>query len=252
MRRVRTIKLTLEYDGTELSGWQRQENGLSVQQHVEDTLAGMVRTRVHVQGASRTDAGVHALGQVAHFHTDSTIPVHGFRRGLNSLLPPAIAVVACEEARPGFHARFDARGKHYRYSVLSRPERSPLLRHRAWHRRAPLDLDAMRQAAAHMLGEKDFAAFRAAGCTANTTTRRVTSVTITEAEPALVHIDVHGNAFLRNMVRIMAGTLVAVGEGRLSPDDVTTIIDSRDRTRAGSTAPAHGLTLVRVFYEPRA
>lgn len=247
---MRTIKLTLEYDGTGLAGWQRQENGPSVQQHLEEALEQMVRARTPVQGASRTDAGVHARGQVAHFCTSSTIPLRGFRRGLNSLLPPSIAVVAAEEAPDGFHARFSAVGKHYRYTLLTRPERSPLLRDRAWHRPEPLDLHAMVRAAAHMEGERDFHAFRAAGCTAHTTIRRVSSIAMTRPEPDFVHIDVRGNAFLRNMVRIMVGTLVAVGHGRLHADDIPHILESRDRTAAGQTAPAHGLTLMAVFYAP--
>ncbi len=246
----RTIKLVLEYDGTGLCGWQRQKNGPSVQAHLEAAIARMVGQPVVVGGASRTDAGVHALGQVAHFHTDSTIPSYGFRRGLNSYLPAQIAVVACDDTAPGFHARFDARGKHYRYALLTRPERSPLHHHRAWHCPRPLDFDAMRAAAGHMLGERDFSAFRAAGCTARTPHRRVTEVTITRPSPTLAHIDVRGNAFLRNMVRIMAGTLVDVGLGRINPDHIPAILGAGARDRAGRTAPPGGLTLMEVFYEP--
>lgn len=245
---MRIIKLTLEYDGTGLSGWQRQDNAPSVQQHLEEALERMVRAPVRVRGASRTDAGVHAEGQVAHFHTEANIPVHGFRRGLNTLLPPSIAVLECVEAEPGFHARFSARGKHYRYALITRAERSPLRRERAWHRPRPLDVAAMRRAAENMLGERDFSAMRAAGCTARTSTRRVDAIDIRQPEAGFMTIDVHGNAFLRNMVRIMAGTLVAVGEGRLQADDIPELLAARDRTRAGQTAPAHGLTLVRVFY----
>lgn len=241
------MRLVLEYDGTGLAGWQRQHNGPSVQQHLEEAVAAMVGQPTAVTGASRTDAGVHALGQVAHFHTTTAIPPHGFRRGLNASLPPGIAVVACTEASPGFHARFDSRGKHYRYTLLTRPDRSPLWRDRAWHCPRPLDLEAMERAAGHMLGERDFQTFRASGCTARTTHRRVEAVRFTR-ERDLLHIDVHGNAFLRNMVRIMAGTLVDVGEGRLAAGDIPAILDSRDRSRAGRTAPAGGLTLVEVFY----
>lgn len=245
---MRTIKLTVEYDGTGLCGWQRQRNGPTVQQHLEEALAAMTGRDTSVTGASRTDAGVHALGQVAHFHTEAAIPLHGFRRGLNSALPPSIAVVACDEEAPGFHARFGSRGKHYRYTLLTRPDRSPLLRHRAWHCPRPLDLAAMARAAGRLVGEHDFAAFQAAGCTARTTRRHVSEVAIDREGDHLVHIDVRGNAFLRNMVRIMAGTLVDVGEGRLRPEDMDAILARGDRTRAGRTAPAHGLTLVTVFY----
>ncbi|ACY17629.1 tRNA pseudouridine(38-40) synthase TruA [Haliangium ochraceum] len=248
MSTERTIRLVLEYDGTGLSGWQRQNNAPTVQAHVEDALSSMLGRAVQIVGASRTDAGVHALGQVAHFRTGSSIPPHGFLRGLNGKLPPAIAVVACAEVRADFHARFDSRGKHYRYALHTRAARAPLLRERAWHCPRPLDLAAMERAAQAMLGERDFQAFRASGCTAKTSRRRVDRVALSRPAADLIHIDVYGNAFLRNMVRIMAGTLVDVGLGRLAADEISSILDSRDRTCAGRTAPAHGLTLVEVFY----
>jgi tRNA pseudouridine38-40 synthase len=249
----RTIRVVLEYDGTDLCGWQRQENGPSVQGNLEEALARMTGEPTPVIGASRTDAGVHALGQVASFETSTRIPCDGFRLGLNSLLPPAIAVVSADEAPPGFHARFSASGKHYRYSILTRSSRSPILHRRAWHRPGvTLDLAAMREATRFLLGERDFSAMRASGCTARTTMRRLDEVAIGEPEPFRVDLDVRGNAFLRNMVRILAGTLVEVGEGRLSPAQVGEIMESRDRTRAGQTAPAHGLCLVEVLYAARA
>jgi tRNA pseudouridine38-40 synthase len=244
---VRTIRLTLEYDGTGLGGWQRQDNAPTVQQHLEEALAAMVGAPTPVIGASRTDAGVHALGQVAHFQTESTIPLHGFRQGLTSALPDPIAVIDAGEAGPDFHARFSARGKHYRYTLLNRRDPSPLLRHTTWWRARPLDLDAMRRAAAPLLGEHDYAAFRAAGCTARTTTRNLSRIDLTRAGD-LVHIDVEGNAFLRHMVRILAGTLVEVGEARRDPTTIPTLLASADRTQAGPTAPAHGLTLLEVYY----
>jgi tRNA pseudouridine38-40 synthase len=249
MTDARTIKLVLEYDGTDLCGWQRQDNGPSVQQHLEEALAKMTGGPVAVIGASRTDAGVHALGQVAGFVTEAAIPLDGFRMGLNSLLPPAIAVVSAEEAAEGFHARFSARGKRYRYSILTRSSRAPLMRHRVWHKGgARLDIAAMREAASALPGERDWSAFRAAGCTARTAIRRVDAALLLEPEPHRIDIEVRGNAFLRNMVRILVGTLVDVGLGKIAPAQVSEIVDSRDRTRAGPTAPAHGLTLVEVMY----
>lgn len=245
---MRNLKLTLEYDGTGLSGWQRQENGPTVQAHLEEALASLVGRATRVTGASRTDAGVHALGQVASFHTDSEIPTLGIRRGLNSKLPPAIAVVDAVEVPAEFDARRSSRGKHYRYRVLARPDRSPIRRLTCWHQPRPLDLAAMREAAPALVGEHDFSAFRASGCTALTAIRRVTEIEISQPEPGLVIFDVRGNAFLRNMVRIMAGTLVEVGVGRLQASQLPEILASRDRTRAGQTAPACGLTLVEVFY----
>jgi tRNA pseudouridine38-40 synthase len=247
----RTVRLVLEYDGTDLCGWQRQETGPTVQAHLEDALARMTGAPTPVVGASRTDAGVHALGQVASFETEARIPCDGFRLGLNSMLPPAIAVVAADEAPAGFHARFSATGKHYRYSVLTRSSRSPLACRWSWHRPgAVLDLGAMREAAGHLLGERDFNAMRAAGCTARTSVRRVDEVAIREPEPHRIEFDVRGNAFLRNMVRILVGTLIEVGDGRLTPLQVAEIMESRDRSRAGQTAPAHGLCLVEVLYSP--
>ena len=247
-RPLRRIRLVVEYDGTGLCGWQRQENGPTIQEHLETALQTMVGDATPITGASRTDAGVHALGQVACFSTESSIPCHGFRMGLNGLLPPAIAVVAADEVAADFHPRFSAAGKRYRYSLYTRSSRSPLLRRRAWHIPGELNLAAMRQAAARLLGERDFSAFRASGCTARTATRRIDRIEVTEPAPDRVDLEVEGNAFLRNMVRILAGTLVHVGQGRLTPGQVQEIIDGRDRNRAGPTAPAHGLTLVEVLY----
>ena len=250
---VRHIRLIVEYDGTALCGWQRQANGPTVQGHLEDALTRLLDGATSVVGASRTDAGVHARGQVASFRTERAIPLHGVRRGLNSLLPPAIAIADAAEVPDDFHPRFSATGKHYRYLVLTRGDRSPRWRNRAWHHPGALDLAAMRQAAAALIGEHDFAAFRAAGCTARTTHRRVDSIAIAEdlADPALIGVDVRGNAFLRNMVRIVVGTLVEVGAVRRPIDQVAEILASCDRTRAGITAPAHGLELVSVSYDGR-
>lgn len=245
---MRHIRLVVEYDGTSLCGWQRQSNGPTVQGHLEAALAQLLQHAVTVTGASRTDAGVHARGQVASFRTERTIPLHGVRRGLNSLLPEAIAIREATEVGDDFHPRFSATGKHYRYTVLARPDRSPRWRDRAWHVPEPLALDATREAAALLLGEHDFAAFRAAGCTANTTIRRIDTIDVVAGDELLT-LEVRGNAFLRNMVRIVAGTLVEVGRGRLTPAQVREILESRDRTRAGITAPAHGLELIEVRYD---
>ncbi|HUQ07763.1 MAG TPA: tRNA pseudouridine(38-40) synthase TruA [Kofleriaceae bacterium] len=249
----RQIRLTVEYDGTGLAGWQRQANAPTVQEHLETALARVLDHPVTITGASRTDAGVHAYGQVACVSTERTIPVHGVRRGINSILPTSIAVVDAREVPSDFHPRFSATGKHYRYLLLARPDRSPILATRAWHRPLPLDLAAMREAATAFPGERDFAALRAAGCTARTTVRNIEEVTLSSPEsgaPGLVAVDVRGNAFLRNMVRILVGTLVDVGEGRLRAAQIPEILASRDRTRAGQTAPPQGLYLVSVRYAP--
>ena len=247
---MRHIRLVVEYDGTSLSGWQRQANAPSVQAHLEDALAQLLQHPAPVTGASRTDAGVHARGQVASFRTERPIPLHGVRRGLNSLLPDSIAVREATEADEDFHPRFSATGKHYRYTVLARPDRSPRWRDRAWHVAESIDRAAFREGAAALLGEHDFAAFRAAGCTARTTIRRIDAIDLME-EGELLRVDVRGNAFLRAMVRILVGTLIEVGLGRRPASQVAEILASHDRTRAGITAPAHGLELVEVRYDGR-
>jgi tRNA pseudouridine38-40 synthase len=246
---VRHIRLVVEYDGTNLHGWQRQAGSPTVQQHLEEGLAQLLTHEVAVAGASRTDAGVHARGQVASFKTDRTIPLHGVRRGLNSCLPDAIAIRDASEVGDDFHPRFSATGKHYRYTLLVRPDRSPRWRDRAWHHGEPLDAFAMQAAAKHLIGEHDFSSFRAAGCTAKTATRRVQSITVTRSEPEVLEIDVRGNAFLRQMVRILVGTLVEVGEGKRPAAQVAEILAARDRTIAGITAPPQGLELMEVLYQ---
>ncbi|MEP6860861.1 MAG: tRNA pseudouridine(38-40) synthase TruA [Deltaproteobacteria bacterium] len=248
---MRFIRLVVEYDGTNLVGWQRQLNGPTVQQHLEEALAQLLQHPVVVTGASRTDSGVHARGQVCAFATERPIPLHGIRRGLNSLLPDDIAVREATEVDAAFHPRHSATGKHYRYTILARADRSPRWRHRAWHVSDPLDLDAMRAGAAYLVGEHDFAAFRAAGCAAKTTIRRITSLAIGHAPEHLdlVRVDLHGNAFLRQMVRIIVGTLVEVGAGKLPPPQVAEIMASLDRVNAGTTAPPQGLELVEVQYD---
>ena len=252
---MRHIRLVVEYDGTSLCGWQRQASDPTVQGHLEAALAKLLQHDVAVTGASRTDAGVHARGQVASFRTDRAIPLQGVRRGLNSLLPDTIAVRDAREAPDEFHPRFSATGKHYRYTILIRPDRSPRWRDRAWHHPEALDVEAMRAGAARLLGEHDFAAFRAAGCSARTTIRRIDAIDLTtvpdpeDPTGVLLTVDVRGNAFLRMMVRIVVGTLTEVGAGRWTPAQVAEIIASKDRTKAGKTAPAGGLELVEVRYD---
>ncbi len=245
---MRHVRLVIEYDGTTLCGWQRQQNGPTVQGHLEDALKALLQHPTPVIGASRTDAGVHARGQVAAFRTERTIPLHGIRRGLNSLLPDAIAIREASEAADDFHPRFSALGKHYRYTLLVRPDRSPLWRERSWHHSLPLDRDAMRAAAQLLVGEHDFAAFRAAGCSAKTTVRRIEAIEISE-DGEVVYVDVRGNAFLRNMVRIIVGTLAEVGDGSRTVAQVSEILAGLDRTKAGITAPPQGLELVSVRYD---
>lgn len=250
---MRQFRLVIEYDGTSLSGWQRQTNAPTVQQHLEEALTTLLQHPVTTAGASRTDAGVHARGQVASFRTSRPIPAHGVRRGLNSLLPAAIAVRAADEVPDDWHPRHSATGKHYRYLIHRGPDRSPRWRERAWHYGLPLSLDRILAGAAVLLGEHDFGAFRSVHCTARTTIRRIDTIDVTPlaADPDVLAVDVRGNAFLRNMVRIVVGTITDVGRGYRTPAQVAEILASRDRTLAGMTAPAHGLELMEVRYDGR-
>ncbi len=244
---MRTIKLTIEYDGTQYSGWQIQPNGLAVQEVLENALSGLLKEKVRVVSSGRTDAGVHARGMVAAFRTERTIPVKAFREGLNSLLPPDIAVREAVEESPEFNPRRDAVAKHYRYTIYHSPRRSPLNRYYVWRIGETLDLAAMQRAAALFVGEKDFAAFRASNCAAKTTVRRIDSLDISLRDDMIV-FDVRGSGFLKNMVRIMVGTLVEVGRGSMELHDIERLFQELDRRKAGITAPPQGLCLVEVFY----
>ncbi len=243
----RTLKLIVEYDGTGLCGWQRQNNGPTVQQHLEEAIRSMTGEENLILGASRTDAGVHALGQTCIFKTQRSISCFGFQRGINTALPDQISVRSAVDVAANFHPRFDARGKHYRYTLLNRLAPAPLERRTSWHRPGKLDLAAMQRAADVLVGEHDFSAFRASGCGAHTATRRIDKITVSRARD-LVQIEVWGNAFLRNMVRIIAGTLVDAAMGKTSPAQLRQILEGLDRRRAGQTAPAQGLCLQEVFY----
>lgn len=244
---MRNIKLTIEYDGTGYAGWQVQPNGLAIQEVIESALSRMLQAPVRLHSSGRTDAGVHARGMVACFATDRGVPLKAFADGLNSLLPPDIAIREAAEVPLTFHPRFDATGKHYRYTILHAFRRSPLERVYAWHLRGPLDLPAMGEAAACFVGEHDFAAFRTTGCAARTTVRRIDAVEVIRSGE-LITIDVRGSGFLRNMVRLMVGTLVEVGGVRRPASSVAALLADPSDGRAGPTAPAHGLCLMEVFY----
>ncbi|MDD2605176.1 MAG: tRNA pseudouridine(38-40) synthase TruA [Desulfobacteraceae bacterium] len=243
-----SFKLTIEYDGTAYCGWQRQAGDPTVQETIERALASMVNHPVSLAGAGRTDAGVHALGQVAHFRADTRLTAEVFLKGLNSLLPEDIVIRACHCVPDAFHARYDARGKHYRYRILNRPRPMAIGRNYAWHVRHPLDIAVMRQAAAVLCGTHDFKSFEGAGSPRSSTVRTIFRCELTPCEEDLLHLDIAGDGFLRHMVRNIAGTLVEVGSGRRPPDDVPAILAARDRHRAGITAPARGLFLVGVDY----
>jgi len=241
-------KLTIEYDGEAFSGWQKQPGKRTVQGAIEEALAVVAREELRVQGASRTDAGVHALGQVASFETQFVLDTRKLADSLSALCRPDAAIVRAELAPPGFNARRGARGKRYLYRVLNRTSPSPLRARTSWHVRDPLDLTAVRAAAAILVGEHDFRGFRAADCGREDTVREMTAIDVAERGDGVVELEVRGTAFLKNMVRIIAGTLVAVGLGKMTAGDVARVLETGDRTLAGQTAPACGLTLVEVFY----
>ena len=243
----RNLRILIEYDGTDFAGWQRQPGQRTVQAQLEGAIQQMTGEAVLVRGAGRTDAGVHASGQVANFTLEAGIPALGLLRGLNSLLPPDIALLDVAEAAPDFDARFSARGKIYRYQVWNHLVRSPLHARRTWHCRSPLDLEAMRAAARSLCGEHDFRAFRASDCERRTTVRIVRRLDV-ERQDHLLSFDIEATAFLKNMVRILVGTLVDLGRGRIPPEVVPQMLQTGDRTIGGVTAPPQGLTLVQVFY----
>lgn len=242
-----TFRLTLAYDGTGLVGWQRQAAGTSIQGLLEDALRDLDDREVTVIGAGRTDAGVHALGQVACFSLERAIRPDVLARALNGHLPEAVRVLAADEVQPSFHARFDARAKHYRYRIWNGPAVSPFERLYVWHLVGPLDVDAMADAAHRLEGQHDFAAFQAAGSSVATTTRAVKSSAIASNHELLTY-DAVADGFLRHMVRAIVGTLVEIGRGRHPPGWMDEVLASHDRGAAGPTAPASGLFLVSVDY----
>jgi tRNA pseudouridine38-40 synthase len=246
---VTFMKLTLEYDGKSFVGWQLQANGRSVQEELEKGLARLCGEPVRVTGAGRTDAGVHARGQVASLRVARELPLKAWTAGLNALLPEDMACIRAEIAPEGFDARRWARGKRYSYAILQTAVRSPLERGRAWEIRRPLDIEAMRRAASALLGTHDFSALRAADCPARTTVREIRKLEILQSGQR-IDLIVEATAFLKHMVRNIVGTLVEVGHGRRDARSLAALLEGRDRMRAGPTAPAHGLALDEVFYLP--
>ena len=241
------ILLTVSYDGTAYCGWQFQENGPSIQAEIEKALEKAVGTFIRVTGASRTDAGVHALGQRCHFDTVSGIPAEKYPFVLNRYLPPDIRVTESMRVPPDFHARFDAAGKWYTYRIHNAPHPSALYRHLTAHVPVHLDEKKMDDCAKRLLGAQDFGAFAAAGGQAKTTVRTIDAVSVTRNGTEIT-FKIHGNGFLYNMVRIIAGTLIYVGQGKLEGDCISRAIDSGNRLDLGVTAPACGLELTRVEY----
>jgi tRNA pseudouridine38-40 synthase len=242
------FKLIIEYDGTCYCGWQRQPNGRSIQQEIETALRRMTRKPITLIGSGRTDAGVHALGQVANFVCDTSISPQAFQKGLNSILPDDIVIRACDRVPPGFHARYDAQSKTYRYTIRNTPLPAAIGRQYEWWIRTPLDVQAMSTAAAHLIGHKDFKAFEGAGSPRTHTIRHVTRAEAGVMGDGRVVIEVEAEGFLRHMVRNIAGTLAAVGKGIHAADQIPAFLAARDRARIPATAPAQGLCLMHVVY----
>jgi tRNA pseudouridine38-40 synthase len=245
----RRLAVGLEYDGARFAGWQLQPGLSTIQDHVQRALGSVAAHPVEATCAGRTDAAVHANGQVAHFDTMSDRPMRGWVLGANGELPPEIAMLWAVEVDARFHARHSALARSYRYCILQRATRPALLRERVWWVRTPLDAAAMHGAAQQLVGEHDFSAFRAAECQSKTSRRRIDSISVA-ADGPLVMIEVTANAFLHHMVRNIVGTLLPVGTGEQKPAWVAEALASRDRARAGVTAPAYGLYLAHVHYPP--
>lgn len=244
---MHNLKLTIEYDGTAYHGWQVQPGLPTIQGILQDTAKRISGEEVHIAGAGRTDAGVHALGQVANFRTGKELSPDIWQRAFNSLLPPDIVVRCAETVPNGFDARRSAKQKTYRYSILNAPHPSALDRHWLLHVPGPLELAPMEEAAVSLLGEHDFSAFRAANGDSPNQVRRVYQACFLSEGNRLQFV-ITGNGFLKHMIRIVVGTLLDVGRGRLAPGAFREVLASKDRQRAGRTAPAHGLCLMQVSY----
>ena len=244
MRRIRTI---IAYDGTDYVGWQTQPNGVAVQEVIEKAILEVTGEQTTLQGSGRTDSGVHARAQVAHFDTGARMAADKFAIALNTHLPADIRVLYSEEVSPDFHARFSAKEKQYRYFVQTGPHADVFARKYALHTYMPLDLDLMNEAAALAMGTHDFSAFMSTGREVETAVRTV-SLSKWEKQGKFLVYTVQGNGFLYNMVRILVGTMVGMGSGRIPKDSMEKALASLSRKDAGPTAPPHGLVLWRVKY----
>jgi tRNA pseudouridine38-40 synthase len=249
---VRFLKITLAYDGTEYCGWQVQPNGMSIQQILQSAWHKITAERTNIVASGRTDAGVHAIGQVCSVRTESTLDNQTILRALNANIPYDIVVRRIDDAPEGFHAIRDAIGKRYRYSIQFGDLPDPFARKYCWYIPQQLDVDAMRQASQYMIGKHDFASFQAAGSDRATTVRNIFDLQLINQGRALtpqLDVEIEADGFLYNMVRNIVGTLVEIGKGKHPPQWITDVLNSCDRTVAGPTAPPQGLFLLKVWYE---
>jgi tRNA pseudouridine38-40 synthase len=247
MEEMRTVKLTIEYDGTEYCGWQIQPNGITIQEKLEDAIQKLTGTFCRVHGSGRTDRGVHALGQVAHFHTDSEISGNDFARAINAYLPKDISVRESLEVNSGFHSRFSALEKHYCYIIENAKTRPVLDRHKVWWISWDLDFELIKEATSVIVGTHDFTSFTDAERKDEDNTRNVISAEWKNENNRLT-FNIQGEGFLYKMVRCLVGTIIEAGRGKISKKEMLDILDAKDRTKAGPTAPPCGLHLKKVIY----
>jgi tRNA pseudouridine38-40 synthase len=245
---AKNFKLIIEYDGSRYHGWQRQKNDPSIQAEIEKALKTMTTEKVTVIGSGRTDSGVHAKGQVANFECETRLKPEALMNGLNSLLAEDIKIKVCEQVGASFHARYDAKSKIYHYRILNRATPAAIGRQYQWFIRKALNREAMRTAISHIIGRHDFKAFEGSGSPRQSSIRRVHSADLVEHAGGLLIFHIEADGFLRYMVRNIVGTLVDVGLEKLTPHDFKRILDCKDRSQASATAPAQGLTLVKVNY----
>ena len=245
---MRNIKLVIEYDGTKYNGWQSQKNGVGIQELITNAIHQVTNEDIKINGSGRTDAGVHAFGQTANFFTESNIPADKFPVAINSFLPKDIVIKSAEDMDMDFHARYSVKGKKYMYIVNNSKVRSALDFYREYHFGQELDYKKMKKASEYFEGTYDFRGFMASGSSVKDTIRSVTKVQLKKRDDGRIIFNFTGEGFLYNMVRIMVGTLIDVGLGKINPEDIPDIIKSKDRTRAGKTVPAQGLYLMEVYY----
>ena len=245
---MRNIKLTIEYDGKDFKGWQKQPNKLNIQGEIEKAIENITGEKVELIASGRTDAGVHAMGQVANFKTNSNMPIEKIPIAINSQVKNSIRIQNAEEVDENFHSRFNCKKKTYRYVIDNSKYGSAIYRNISYHMQIKLDVEEMKKAIKYFEGEHDFKAFKSSGTSSKSSVRTIYKADII-TEGTNIAIDLTGNGFLYNMVRIIAGTLVDVGLGKIKADDIPAIIESKDRTRAGKTLQPHGLMLLNVVYD---
>jgi len=245
---MKNFKIAIEYDGTAYHGWQRQASDQTIQGEIEKALLTMTGNKVALTGSGRTDAGVHAFGQVANFHCNTTLSAGTFQKGLNSLLPEDIVITECRQVPDKFHARYDVKSKSYHYKILNRNLPAAIFKQYAWHIPKRLNLDAMVGSLGYIIGTHDFKAFEGTGSPRANTIRSVMHADLEKMDDGYLVFKIQGNGFLKFMVRNIVGTLVDVGLGKITPNDFNKILLLKDRNLAGMTAPAHGLFLMQVNY----